>query len=73
VEVDYLFKKNKKDSLSLVKVEGQAEDANVAKEWSEALMDVAYQGMWQEPSTVEVTEPIMISRHQTMQTVKSPH
>lgn len=47
VEVYYLFKKCKKDAFSLDKIDGQAKHAGAAKEWSEALMDVAYQGTYQ--------------------------
>jgi hypothetical protein len=44
LEVYLLSKEKRKSEFSLVKIEGKARDTNNAENWSNALMDAAYQG-----------------------------
>ena len=55
VEIYFLSKKQKYASrFHFSKVEGTAKDITIAKKWSQALMDAAYQGTCSHSSTMRV-------------------
>jgi hypothetical protein len=45
LDVYFLSKEKRQGNFTLVKVEGEVKDTNNAENWSNALMDIAYQGM----------------------------